>query len=73
MMKLNTASSTWQIVEKLVLDDIEMSRTNLEKSGLPVEKTEYYRGRIAAMKEVLDLSAIKENPVEDLGDPYNSI
>ena len=53
---IEATSQTWIAVRKAAEGMIEVDRSALEARGLPDVDTEYLRGRIAALKDVLDLT-----------------
>lgn len=56
-MAIDTHSDTWTAVKAKAEKEIESSRSRLETSGHPIDKTEYERGKIRAYREILDLAS----------------
>lgn len=59
--QIDPNSRTWKAVERHADSRIVRSRATLESHGTTMETTEYERGRIDAMKELLRLA---EDPSE---------
>lgn len=58
-------SETWRRVRKHATDEIEIARTELERSGMPAIDTEFRRGRIAALRALLALGEPKpDTPIQ---------
>ena len=66
---IETSSQTWIAVRKAAEQMIEADRVALEARGLPEPDTEYLRGHIAALKDVLALAAM---PIEMESGPIPS-
>jgi hypothetical protein len=49
-------SRTWRAVKEWAEARLTSSRSTLEAAGLPREETEYERGRISALRELLGLT-----------------
>lgn len=58
--QIETDSRTWRVVHAWAERQLMSSRLTLESIGYPPEQTEYLRGRIAAMKELLKLPEPKK-------------
>jgi hypothetical protein len=53
---IDFSSSTWQAVKEHADAAIENARLRLETSGLSAAETEFQRGRIKAMKDILAMA-----------------
>lgn len=53
-------SVEWREVRERVEELLALARRDNEAHGVPIEKTEYYRGQIDAFKRVLALEEEKE-------------
>lgn len=58
-MAINTTSDTWTAVREHCTTEIESARKRLEAKGF--QDTEFERGRIAALRDVMKL--VKEDPL----------
>lgn len=52
---IETSSPTWRAVKGWAEERLDASRTAIEPHGVAPERTEYERGRIAALRELLQL------------------
>ena len=69
---VDIGSGTWLEVKKMAEDSIQDSHNQISKTGLNIEKTEFHRGRIAAMRELLELASPIDQPLDmDDGEPYS--
>lgn len=57
---LDPTSPTWAAVKAKADDTIETARQRLSTRGFSQLNSEYERGRIAAMKELLDMAKPRE-------------
>jgi hypothetical protein len=67
-VKIDPHSPTWEAVARAARDGIEASRTKLEGAGLGNAESEFERGRIRALRDILGL--MDERPVVPAGNPY---
>ena len=60
--RIDPYSETWRAVEDHAKQVIEHGRTALEATGTGQERTEFQRGRIAAMRGLLGLLQREQDP-----------
>lgn len=68
-MAIDANSRVWQNVADHINKEIEVTRTALETRGLDVAATEFERGRIKALRDILDLAA-PSNANPEFGPQY---
>lgn len=65
-LKVDPYSETWRAVSAHVEETIEHARTKLETRNLSASETEWHRGRIAGLRELLKLRDSKDAEPEVL-------
>lgn len=63
MSKIDKQSDTWREVQGFAQDAAVNEITTLATHGLPIEETEYRRGRLAAFNEMLALANTDDKPI----------
>jgi hypothetical protein len=54
---LDTTSQTWRALERWALNEIEMHHRRLEQPDTPQNFTDYLRGRIGTLRELIALGS----------------
>ena len=55
-MKIDPHSATWKAIAEDARQRIEDAHSRLESRGLPIADTEFERGRIKALRDILALA-----------------
>ncbi len=58
--EIDISTATWTVLKEVMEDHITEAQKILEKTGLGVAETEFQRGRISAMRKILDLASNKK-------------